>query len=200
MTAGIVLGLSAGFSPGPLTTLVISQALQYGAREGLKTALSPFVTDLPIIAVSLFALTRVNDSQVVLGLISIAGGGFLAYLAYVSFKTNKVDMDVGQSAPQSLVKGTVANFCNPGPYVFWLTIGAPSVVAAWTQGPWIAAGFIAAFYTCLVGGKMSLALAAATSRQLLTGKAYGYVMRFLGVLLLVFAFLLFRDGFGFLSD
>jgi threonine/homoserine/homoserine lactone efflux protein len=38
LTAGIVLGLSAGFSPGPLTAFVISQALRYGVKEGLKVS------------------------------------------------------------------------------------------------------------------------------------------------------------------
>jgi hypothetical protein len=39
-----------------------------------------------------------------------------------------------------------------------------------------------------------VAFVAGRSRSLLTGKAYGAVMRVLGLALLVFAFLLFRDG------
>ena len=139
LTTGIILGLSSGFTPGPLTTLVISQALQHGAKEGLKVALAPFITDLPIIIVSVFAMSRLQDFQSVLGLISIVGSIFLIYLAYLSFKTSKVGMDIKATEPRSLGKGTVANLFNPGPYLFWVTIGAPNVVAAWTQGPFVAA-------------------------------------------------------------
>jgi threonine/homoserine/homoserine lactone efflux protein len=199
LSAGIVLGLSAGFSPGPLTTLVISQALQHGAKEGLKVALAPGITDLPIIILSVFALTRLSDFQSVLGLISIIGGLFLVYLAYSSFVADKIDMDAQTAEPRSLGKGTFVNFFNPSPYVFWLTVGGPTVVAAWAQNPLNAAWFLAGFYACLIGGKMSVAVMAARSRQLLTGRAYGYVMRILGVLLLVLALLLFRDGIGFLG-
>jgi threonine/homoserine/homoserine lactone efflux protein len=199
VSAGIALGLSAGFSPGPLTTLVISQALQHGAKEGLKVALAPFVTDLPIILVSVFALAQVRNSQTVLGLISILGGLVLIYLAYVSFKTDRIDVDVSEAQPRSLGKGALVNVFNPQPYLFWLTIGAPNVVEAWAYSPLTAAGFLAGFYAALVGGKMSLAFMAARSRRLLTGTAYRYIMRILGGVLLVLAFILLRDGMTFLN-
>jgi threonine/homoserine/homoserine lactone efflux protein len=194
LTTGIILGLSSGFSPGPLTTLVISQALQHGVREGLKVALAPFITDLPIVLLSVFAMTRLRDFHSILGAISIVGALFLIYLAYLSFKTSKIGVDIKAGAPRSLGKGTLANFLNPAPYLFWITIGAPNVVAAWTQSPLIAAGFLAGFYTCLVGAKMFLAVVAANSRRFLSGPAYGYVMRILGGLLLILAFVFLRDG------
>jgi len=199
LSAGIALGLSAGFSPGPLTTLVISQALQHGAKEGLKVAMAPFLTDLPVILVSVYALTLLRNSQTILGLISILGGLVLIYLAYMSFTADKVTVEVSAVQPRSLGKGALVNIFNPQPYLFWLTIGAPNVVEAWTLSPLTAAGFLAGFYACLVGGKMALAFVAARSRRLLTGPAYRYVMRLLGGALLVLAFFLFRDGMTFLK-
>ena len=53
---GALFGLSAGFSPGPLMTLVISQTLQHNAREGALVAASPLVTDAPIILISFFVV------------------------------------------------------------------------------------------------------------------------------------------------
>ncbi len=199
LTAGIALGLSAGFSPGPLTTLVISQALQHGTKEGLKVAIAPFITDLPVILVSVYALTLLRNSQTILGLISIVGGLVLIYLAYLSFTADKVTVAIEAVQPRSLGKGALVNILNPQPYLFWLTIGAPNVVEAWTQSPLTAAGFIAGFYTCLVGGKMSLAFVAARSRRLLSGPAYRFVMCVLGAALLVLAALLLRDGMTFLK-
>jgi threonine/homoserine/homoserine lactone efflux protein len=194
LSGGIILGLSAGFSPGPLTTLVITQSLQHGMKEGVKTALAPFITDLPIILVSLLALSQFQQSQGILGLISLAGGLFLVYLAYMSFKTKAVDVDAGPSKPRSLTKGTLVNFLSPAPYVFWLTVGAPYAVQAWGESGLTAAAFFIGFYACLIGGKISMAVFASKSRQLMNGPVYSYVMRILGVLLLVFAYSYFRDA------
>ncbi len=123
LSAGIALGLSAGYSPGPLNTLLISQALRHGAKEGLKVAMAPFITDLPIILISVAALSRLSGSRTILGAISIVGGLVLIYLAYSSFKTDKIDVDVNAAEARSLSKGTLVNFLSPHPYLFWLTIG-----------------------------------------------------------------------------
>jgi threonine/homoserine/homoserine lactone efflux protein len=199
LSAGIALGLSAGYSPGPLNTLLISQALRHGAKEGLKVAMAPFITDLPIIVVSVFGLTRLSGSRAIMGVISIVGGLVLIYLAYSSFRTDKIDVDVDATDARSLSKGTLVNFLSPHPYLFWLTIGAPNVVEAWSHSALTAAGFLGGFYACLIGSKISLAFVAARSRRLLSGKCYRLVMRILGVALLVLAFLLIREGVGYLG-
>ena len=170
LTTGIVLGLSAGFSPGPLTTLVISQAIQHGVREGMKVAMAPFITDLPIVLLSVFVMTRLRDFHAILALISIIGSIFLVYLAYASFKTSKIGMNIEATEPRSLGKGTLANLLNPSPYLFWITIGAPNVVAAWTQSPFVAVGFLAGFYTCLIGAKMFLGLSGSQFEAIPHGK------------------------------
>ena len=36
---GIVFGLAAGLSPGPLITLVVSETLKNGKKEGIKVAI-----------------------------------------------------------------------------------------------------------------------------------------------------------------
>jgi threonine/homoserine/homoserine lactone efflux protein len=194
LSTGIVLGLSAGFSPGPLTTLVISQSMQHGLREGLKVAMAPFITDLPIILISLLILAKLRNFNEVLGVISILGGFVLMYLAYLSFKTRRIEVDTANVQARSLSKGTLVNFFSPNPYLFWLTIGAPTVIAASERSYVTAAGFFAAFYACLIGGKFLMAFIAAKSRDLLTGVTYRIVMRVLGGILVIMALMLFRDG------
>ncbi|MFC1835904.1 LysE family translocator [Thermodesulfobacteriota bacterium] len=199
LTAGIVLGLSAGLSPGPLTTLVIAQAMQYGVREGLKVALAPLITDTPIVLLSVLVMTRLSNFHAVLGTISILGAFFLVYLAYSNFKATKVNMTPDGTAPGSLGKGILANFLSPYLYLFWMSVGAPYAVDAWTQSSYSMVGFFTGFYACLVGSKMLLAVLAAKARRFLAGRAYGFVMRILGGLMLLFAFLLFRDAIALLK-
>ena len=53
VVAGILLGVYAGLSPGPMLFLVVSQTIKHDYREGLKIAFSPLISDIPIIIVSL---------------------------------------------------------------------------------------------------------------------------------------------------
>ena len=194
LSAGIVLGLSAGFSPGPLMTLVISQTLRHGVREGIKVAVAPLVTDLPIILAATFLLTRLSNYRPVLGTISLIGGLFVLLLAYESFRTRGIDATAGDAAPQSLGRGVAVNVLSPHPYLFWLTVGAPMIVKGWGESPPRAGAFVAGFYICLVGAKLAIAVATGRSHQMLRGETYRYVMRLLGLLLLIFAIMLLKDG------
>jgi threonine/homoserine/homoserine lactone efflux protein len=194
LVAGFLLGLSAGLSPGPLSVLVISQTLKHGTREGVKVAFAPFVSDVPIITLAMMVLSQIANSQTLFGLLSIVGGVYLLYLASESFRTSGVELSESSGAPQSLAKGTVVNFLNPSPYIFWLTVGAPTVIKAWTKSPFAAIVFFIAFYFCLVGAKVLLAVVVGKSRNWFTGRPYVYLMRGLGILLAIYALNLFREG------
>ena len=92
ITAGITFGLSAGLTPGPLLTFVITQTLRHGPREGIKVAAVPLITDLPIIALCLLVLSRVAGLDPLLGTLSLAGGLFVFYLAWDSFRTTPLEI------------------------------------------------------------------------------------------------------------
>jgi threonine/homoserine/homoserine lactone efflux protein len=194
LSAAAVYGLSAGFSPGPLLALVISQTIRYGFREGAKAAMAPLVTDLPIILVSVLVLRPLSDSRTALAFISMAGGLFVLYLAYGCFRTTRLDMADRNPGPRSLSQGAAVNALNPHPYLFWLTVGGPAVIRAWAESPLWAVAFVAVFTGCIVGSKVLIAAIVGQSRHALGGKVYGYVMRALGLMLLFFAVLLFKDG------
>lgn len=192
--AGVTLGLSAGFSPGPLLALLVSQTVRHGFREGAKVALAPLLTDFPIIYLSLHLLARLSAHREILGLVSIVGGSFLVYLAYENVRTAGMDVALVEEAPRSLLKGAVVNALNPHPYIFWMTVGGPLILRGAAESPWSPVLFVGSFLGCLVGSKMLLAVAVGRSRRFLAGKAYVWVTRTLGLALLLFAFVLFRDG------
>jgi threonine/homoserine/homoserine lactone efflux protein len=70
----------------------------------------------------------------------------------------------------------------------------PTVVKAHQQNPFGALGFICSFFVFLVGAKVVIALLVGRSRDFLSGALYLWVMRLLGMLLIGFAVLLFREG------
>ncbi|RJP21108.1 MAG: LysE family translocator [Candidatus Omnitrophota bacterium] len=195
---GTVLGLSAGFSPGPLLTLVVSESLKYGKSEGMKVALSPLITDVPIVAATIFLLSRLPDIQIILGIISFAGAVFLIHLGWENIRFGGMNLDAASVKPQSLKKGIVANFLSPNPYLFWLTIGAPTAIKASDAGFLPPSLFLLGFYICLVGAKVIVAVVIGSSRQFLKSRIYIWINRFLGALLLVFAVMFLWDGIKFL--
>ena len=193
-TAGILLGLSAGLSPGPLFALVLTQTLQHGVREGLKVAVAPFITDVPIIVLSLAVLAHLSGFERVLGALSLGGGLYILYLAWESARVGPVDLTQPQGEAQSLRKGVLVNALNPHPYMFWITVGAPFLLKSRQSHVLAPALFLVFFYVCLVGSKVVLALVTGRSRALLSGRGYVYVMRVLSGLLALFAVLLFKDA------
>jgi threonine/homoserine/homoserine lactone efflux protein len=190
---GISIGLGAGVSPGPLLTLVISTSLQRGFGAGLRVACSPLLTDGPIIAVTLLFLSTVPDA--LLAAFGVAGGLFMISLglAAIHQATSATLQPVGGPAVQrDLWQGMLVNTLSPHPWLFWLSVGGPILVAAWSKAPPRAAAFLVGFYLCLIGAKIVLAgvvaagrhrLSDAWYRRLLTGA--GGLMMAAGVLLLI---------------
>ena len=102
---GIVLGLSAGFAPGPLLTLVISETLQHDIKSGIKVAISPIFTDLPIIILTLSILSQLSDFHNILGIISLLGGSVILFMGYESMNPKSPESNFSEIEPKSLVKG-----------------------------------------------------------------------------------------------
>jgi threonine/homoserine/homoserine lactone efflux protein len=194
LTTGTILGLSAGIAPGPLLALVVSESLRYGMKAGVKVALAPVLSDLPIVVLTLYFLARVSAFHTILGMISILGGVVLLIMGYQGITAKGLDLSLHDTKPASLKKGILVNVLNPHPYLFWVGIGGPTTLKAWDRGPLAAAVFIGSFYLFLVGSKVALALLVGEYRTFLTGRFYIYTMRVLGLILMAFALVLFRDG------
>jgi len=197
LISGIIFGLTLGMSPGPLLTLVISETLKHDKKEGIKIAIAPILTDLPIVLITLLILSKLTNFDPILGSISILGAIFIGYLAYENISIKKIELDVSEAKLQSLKKGVIANFLNPHPYVFWFIIGAPTVLRAWDVSLFSAILFILGFYIFLVGSKISIAVIVEKSRSFLKSNIYVYTIRLLGIVLLIFSLMFLIDGLKF---
>ena len=197
LLTGISLGLSSGLSPGPLFALVISETLNYGRKEGLKVAITPLITDIPIILFSYFIIDLFANSNIMYGILSFAGGLFLAYLAYDSFRIKEIDT-ISMVKARSIQKGVMANLLNPAPYMFWITIGVPTVLKGHALSMMHAVSFVGPFYICLVGTKIVLAILVSKTGKV-NPKVLRYINRILGVVLAVLAVKFFYDAVGYFS-
>lgn len=194
LLSGLSLGLAAGLSPGPLLALVIAQTLRHGAKEGVKVAFAPVLSDVPVVLLSLFVTSRFSGLGSALAWMSIVGGVFVAYLGYESFRVAPADLTGGQTAPRSFAKAVAVNLLNPHVYLFWAAAGAPMVLKGLKRPDGAAFAFIGGFYFCLVGSKVLLAIFIGRSRDALTGRGYVITMRLLGLLLFAMAIWMLVDG------
>jgi len=194
LVTGLLLGAVAGLAPGPLMTLVIAHSLQHGAREGCKIAVAPLLTDAPIIIAALLVVDRIAEVKPLLGLLSLAGGAFVIYLAIETFRAQPPTIENHGSWHGSWLRGVLVNLLSPHPWLFWLTIGVVTLNRTLSVGWWAATTFLGTFYLLLIGTKIGLALLVGRSRRLLTKRTYQTILRTLATALAVFACLLLREG------
>jgi len=190
------LSLIAGVTPGPLMTLIITETLRHGRSNGLKIALAPLLTDLPIMLAGVLILSKLEHLNILLGFISLFGACYLMYLAYGSIKVKDVHFEA-KSSRQSIFKGIIANFLNPNPYIFYFSILAPLIVKGMKEnflfGPLEVFVFLGVFVLIL----STIALSAHAAKRFISGKGFVYTIRLLGVLLFFFALIFLKDGLHF---
>ncbi|GAA0369172.1 LysE family translocator [Streptomyces blastmyceticus] len=196
LALGVALGFSAGISPGPLLALVLSGTLRGGLGVGLRVAAVPLITDLPVIILSVTVLSVLPGRAVSAG--GVIGGLFLAWLAASTIRESRTAeipavreaAVVRAEGRRTLRQGVLINLLSPHPWVFWLTTGAPLLVAAWRDSPPGAGGFLLGFYALLVGSKAALALIVARARHRIGTRGYRLLLGGSGVLLLAASALL----------
>jgi len=194
LVQGIILGLSAGVSPGPLTALVISETLNHKTAAGIKVGLAPLFTDAPIVVACFLVLTRFSHVPILLGIISVLGAAYIFRLGIKSLRLYQFTVDVNSEKEQSLLRGIITNFLSPNPYIFWITVGSLIMIKALETGKAALVLFLVGFYVCLVGTKITLAILVGMSRRFLNGRAFVIINNILGILLILFACLLLYEG------
>ncbi len=194
LASGVMLGAASGITPGPINTLIISESLKHDKSAGVKVALSPLITDVFIVPFCVFIVNELSKIDFMLGIITLMGAAFIIYLGGKDlFYTPVLNVEI-QEKSRPLMRGIIANFLTPHPFVFWLTIGGPIVSSAYSKNGPSAILFIIAFYTLLVGLKVFLALFTYKFKKFLSGKSYKITLKILGGFLLLFGIILLISG------
>ena len=194
LVLGAFLGLAAGISPGPLLAVTISETLQHGKWEGIKVAISPLITDLPIVLSVLFILSHLTSSNFVIGIIAFFGASYLIYSGMESLKIKQNSFELKLEKKDALKRGIIVNFGNPHPYIFWLSIGGPIIFKSLNTHIWATVLFIIGFYSFLVGSKVIVALIVEKSKYFINSKYYFSIIRILGVAQIIFGFTFIKVG------
>jgi threonine/homoserine/homoserine lactone efflux protein len=165
---GVGYGFSGAVQPGPFQTYLISRALRQGWRRALPAALSPLISDGPIIALALWLLSYLPQGWE--RVLYIVGGLFVLALAWGAYRSWR---DYGPAAPISdgsaprvgLLQAALMNALSPGPYLYWGLVTGPILLSAWRAAPGHAIGFLVGFYGAMVGGLVGVIVLFSTARR-----------------------------------
>jgi threonine/homoserine/homoserine lactone efflux protein len=155
------------------------------------------ITDIPIVLLTIFLISKMSGSEIVLGIISMLGSIFIAYLGFDSIRSKGLELETRNLKPRSMRRGIIVNMLNPHPYIFWLVVGGPVTLRAYQASQAAAIAFIIAFYALLVGSKVGIALLVDRSKAFIRNRVYVWTLRILGVVLMIFALLLIREGMNY---
>ena len=199
-------GFTAGIMPGPLQAYLLLNSLRGGARGGFWVVPAPLVSDVPIVAICLAALSQAGEP--LLRGLSAAGALFLAWLAFGAWKELRApgaEAAGAESLPEPGVRGlgvlgraALLNGVGPGPWVFWTSVMGPLVVAPWRDSPARAILVVAGFYGAFLATMSVQVLLFAQARRL--GERAVRAGSWVGFALLVlFSFWLSLEALGMLD-
>ncbi|MDO9086626.1 MAG: LysE family translocator [Anaerolineaceae bacterium] len=153
LTQGIVFGLYAAFLPGPMQAFLLSQIIRSGWRRTLPLALIPLGSDGPVMISLFFLLSQLPVWFT--HVLRIIGGFFILYLAWDAYRSSKNSKEITIPTDQSPVratflKGVTMNLLNPNVYIFWATIGVPTILTGWQISPLHGLAFGLGFYVTMI--------------------------------------------------
>ncbi len=191
VVAALTFGLAAGLKPGPLGMVVIQQTLAHGFVSGVRASLAPLVTDGPIILAVLLLLPQLRDVAPFVAAVSLMGG---IYLLWIGGKLLRLSMRPPACQPASAASLRTAikvNLLNPGPYLFWFSIGGTYILLGSRAQALV---FVVVAIGTLIGAKVFVAALAAKAKPLLHGVVYARVMQGLAGGLMFFGCVLLMRG------
>lgn len=149
---GATYAFAAAAQPGPFQTYLVSQALNNGWRRTLPAALSPLLSDGPIVFVVLLVLTSLP--AYFMPALRCAGGVFLLYLAGSAFRSwrdyREAPAPALQSTRRTVLSAALVNLLNPNPYLGWSLVLGPLLLKGWRETPANGLALVVAFYATMI--------------------------------------------------
>lgn len=174
---GIAFAFAAAAQPGQFQAYVVARAVANGWRRTLPAALAPIVSDVVVVTLVLAILTRVPPAFLLA--LRVAGGVFLLYLAWGSFRTWRSPAGAASSAPlpahRTLLEAAFVNVLNPNPYLAWALVLGPLLLEAWRTSPSHGIALVASFYLTIIVATAAIIVAASAAGALGPGVARALV-------------------------
>lgn len=192
---GSAFGLTAGATPGPLQTYMISETLSGGWRRSFPLIFVPIISDAPAIIITTFILKQFPAWLI--QIISLVGGIFVFYMAWGLWKQWKTPTDTQSKEPdfphRSIRRAVMMNLFNPNPYIFWALVIGPILINAINQSWLRAALFVIGFYGVFLGTMLGTIILFHQTRRL-GPKVVHTIQLFSIIILVIFGTILIKEG------
>jgi len=137
--SSMIIGLSGAMMPGPMLSVAVTEAYKNGFWSGPLLVVGHAIPEFILAVLFAMGLNTVLDNKNVVGIISVAGGLFLVWLAA------KIFIDVHQGIALDLTEkrevdwgpvkaGIWVSVSNPAWIVWWATIGAGYILISLEHG------------------------------------------------------------------
>ncbi|MEZ0323653.1 MAG: LysE family transporter [Hydrogenothermaceae bacterium] len=194
--SGILLGVAAAISPGPILTLIVSETLKYGKKEGIAVGISPLFTDIPIFLVSYFLIYKHSKNfQNIVEIFYLLGGVLLIYLGYKNIKYHYRQFErvsTKRGVLPAFLEGFLVNLFNPYTYLFWFLIA----VNFYSENFPETLSFFISFFIAFISVKVSIVLFVDSSKRFIKSSIYNFLIKSVGFILVLLGI---RLIFNFLS-
>ena len=138
---GLLLGIGAAFSVGPIFVTIVQEAATRGFGAGFRVILGSAVADLILL---LPAVAFIWIIQTIVGAtfwVGLIGALFFLYLgqeaARDSWRLWHTTHLPQKGKGWSFWKGVIGNLANPLTWTFWLATGAPTMLHSYSVGGWL---------------------------------------------------------------
>lgn len=123
---GMMLGFGAAVPLGPINLLIMNEALK-SYKKAVFIGLGAMSADITYLLFIIYGVTTFLKDQMLLNVLSILGGFFLIYFAYLIFqgrnqKIKKVNLLKEKSLISHYLKGYILTLLNPYTILFWLSV------------------------------------------------------------------------------
>jgi threonine/homoserine/homoserine lactone efflux protein len=139
---GVVFGIGAGLSVGPVFVTIIQEAIARGFGAASKVILGSATADLVLIVPALAASWVLARIEAAAGVVSVIGAAYFAYLAVEAGRGSwRLWHGEAPKAEAPVVgwafwKGALGNLLNPLSWGFWLATGTPTMMRAMGAAGW----------------------------------------------------------------
>jgi threonine/homoserine/homoserine lactone efflux protein len=175
---GLLLGVGAALSVGPIFVVIVQQAATSGFAASLRVILGSATADL-LLLLPAFAFAWVIRSLERAALwVGAVGALFLLWLAWQAARDARRLWRGGQlrvDGRWAFWKGVAGNLANPLTWTFWLATGTPAMLAARRAGGMAGlALFTATWFLVASGLEAVIALAVARSHRLVGSRGQAW--------------------------
>ncbi len=206
-----LISLSGVMSPGPLSTMAVSEGARQGYRAGPLISVGHAVTEIVMVGALALGLSRMLQQPTVAGVVGLLGGVVLAWMGVdiirgareAQLSLNIATETAVDSPPTDqqwglMSAGVLLSVSNPFWLLWWATVGSANMLNFLEYGLIGLGVFYLSHVSLDFGWNSLLAVLARSGRQVVSDRVFRGVLTVCGAFLILFAVYFIVAGIGFL--